>query len=65
MDDSDYMDKVKDQIELDKLLYSVKLENKEMAKTLFYQKKEIIKKNGFFTDWQLKRINQKIERLKK
>ena len=64
MEQEDYMDKVKNQIELDKLLHMVKPENKEEAKRLFEEKKEIIKQNGFFADFKLKRINKKIEKLK-
>lgn len=64
MDDEDYMDKVKEQIEIDKLLHSIKPEFKEQVKELYNQKKEIIKKNGFFADWQLKKINKKIDKYK-
>ena len=64
MDNEDYMDKVKNQIELDKLLHSIKPENHEEAKALYNQKKEIMKKNGLFADWQLRKINKKIEKLK-
>ena len=60
----DYMELVKNQIEVDKLLHSVKLENRGYAKELLNKKKEIIKKNGIFADFQLKKINKKIEKLK-
>ena len=63
-DNEDYMNLVKNQIELDKLLHSVTPSNKEKAKELFNKKKEIMKKNGLFADFQLKNINKKIEKLK-
>ena len=64
IDNEDYMDKVKYQIELDKLLHSIKLENREEAKSLFEQKRAIMQKNGLFADWQLRRLNKKLEKLK-
>ena len=64
MDEKNYLDFVNNQIELDKLLYSVKPENKEYAKELFNKKKEIMKKNSLFADLQLKKINKKIEKIK-
>ena len=64
MDNEDYLDFVNNQIELDKLLYSVKPEKRELAKKLLNKKKDIIKENGIFADWQLKRINKKINKLK-
>lgn len=64
MDNEDYMDLVKNQIEHDKLLHSVKPENKEKAEELLKKKKEIMKKNSFFADFQLKRINKQIAKLK-
>ena len=64
MNHEDYMDLVKQQIELDKLLHSVKPENNTKVTELFNKKKEIMKKNGFFADWQLKKINNKIQKYK-
>lgn len=64
MDPQDYMDKVKNQIELDKLLHSAKPENHEKIKLLYQKKQEIIRNNSVFADWQLKRINKKIDKLK-
>ncbi len=65
IDNEDYMDKVKYQIELNKLLATIPPEKRKIAKTLYNQKLEIIKKNSFFADWQLKKIDQKIKNLKK
>ena len=64
MDNEDYMDLVKNQIEHDKLLHSVKPENRQKAEELFEKKKEIMKKNGFLADFQLKQINKQINKLK-
>ena len=63
--EEDYMKLVKEQIELDKLLHSVKPEKKELAKKLLDKKKEVIKKNGIFADLELRKLNKKIEKLKK
>jgi len=64
MENEDYMDKVKNQIELDKLLHSVKPENRKQVELLYQKKKEILQKNSFFADWQLKRISKKINQFK-
>ena len=64
IDNEDYMDKVKYQIELNKLLALIPPEKREEAKLLYEQKSEIIKKNSFFADWQLRKINKQIEKLK-
>ena len=62
MNDENYMDFVNNQIEINKLLSSVKPEDRKYVKKLFDKKKEIIKKNGFFANIQLKVINKKIEK---
>ena len=64
MENEDYLNLVTNQIELDKLLHSVKPEDRELAKELLNKKRKIIEKNGFFADFQLKRINKKINKLK-
>ena len=64
MENEDYMDKVKNQIELDKLLHSVKPEHRKQVELLYQKKKEILQKNNFFADWQLKHINKKINQFK-
>lgn len=64
MENENYVDFVNSQIELDKLLFSVKPEDREYVKELYNKKKEIIKKNGFLANIQLKKINKKIEKLK-
>ena len=64
MNNEDYIELVKNQIEIDKLLHSVKPEKREYAKKLLNKKKEIIKNNGFLANIQLNKINKKIEKLK-
>lgn len=64
MEENDYMDLVNNQIEIDKLMHSVKPENRETARKLLEKKKEIMRKNGFFADFQLRRINRKLDKLK-
>ena len=64
MNDENYMDFVNNQIEINKLLSSVKHEDRKYVKELYDKKKEIIKKNGFFANIQLKIINKKIDKLK-
>jgi len=65
MDNEDYLNKFNDKIEYAKLLNSIKPEYLEEASALLNQKKEVMRKNGFFADWQLKKINKKIDKLKK
>ncbi len=65
MPDEDYLSLVTNQIEVDKLIHSVKPSKREYAKKLLEKKREIMRKNGFFADFQLRRINKKIQKLKK
>ena len=65
MDNEDYLNKFNDKIEYAKFLNSIKPEYIEEATKLLDQKKAIMKKNGFFADWQLKKINRRIDKLKK
>lgn len=62
MDNKDYMDLVKENIELGKTLYKVKPENREIVKNLIEKKKKIIQQNGFFAELKLNRINKKIQK---
>ena len=64
IDNEDYMDKVKYQIELNKLLSTIKPEHRLEAKLLYEKKNEIIKKNDLFADLKLKKINKKLKKLK-
>ncbi|MCI8309319.1 MAG: hypothetical protein HFJ45_03755 [Clostridia bacterium] len=62
--EEDYVEFVKSQIELDKLLSVIKPEYHEQIKELLKKKKEIMKNNGFFADFQLNKINKKINKIK-
>lgn len=63
--EEDYINFVKNYIELDKILATTKPQYHEKVKYLLNKKKEIIKKNGLLANYQLKKINKKIEKLKK
>lgn len=62
MEEKDYMELVKENINLSKILYKVKLENREFVKSLIEEKKKIIQQNGIFAELKLKRINKKIQK---
>lgn len=63
--ENDYMNIIKEHIELDKLLASTKPEYHELIKQLIEKKHSIMQKNGFFAGFQINRINKKIEKIKK
>ena len=63
--EENYVDKVNEKIEYAKLLNSIRPECIQEAGVLLQKKKEIMQKNGFFADLQLKKINRKLEKLKK
>lgn len=63
-DKKDYEEIVKENIEKARLLYSVPEENREQLLQLLTEKENIIKKNGLFASFQLKKINKKINKLK-
>lgn len=62
MDKEHYIDLVKENIELSKILYKVEPENKEKVLTLLEKKQKIIQQNGLFAEFKLKKINKKIEK---
>lgn len=62
MEEKDYMELVKENISLSKILYKVKPENREIVKSLIEEKKKIIQQNGIFAELKLKRINKKIQK---
>ncbi len=62
MEEKDYMELVKENINLSKILYKVKPENREIVKSLIEEKKKIIQQNGIFAELKLKRINKKIQK---
>jgi len=64
MDKENYVDLVKEHIELDKLLSTTNPKYHNKIKLLLEKKKIIFKQNGFLADWQLRKINKKINKLK-
>ena len=62
MEEKDYMELVKENINLSKILYKVKPENREIVKSLIEEKKKLIQQNGIFAELKLKRINKKIQK---
>lgn len=64
-DKKDYEELVKDNIEKAKILISIPEESRPIALELLRQREEIIKKNGLFVNFELKKIDKKINKLKK
>lgn len=62
--EDDYQNFVKEHIELDKLLATTLPKYHQEIKTLLEKKHNIMKKNGFFANFQLNNINKKIEKIK-
>ncbi len=62
-DNKDYEALVKENIKNANLLYALSEENKTKMIKLLNKKEEIIKKNGIFANFQLDRINKKIEKI--
>lgn len=56
------MELIKDNINLSKILYRVRPEDRENVKSLIEKKKKIIEQNGFFANFRLNKINKKIEK---
>lgn len=63
-DKKDYEELVKDNIQKAKLLISIPEENRSLALELLNQREEIIKKNGVFVNFELKKIDKKLDKLK-
>jgi hypothetical protein len=59
MQEEDYMDFIKEKIELDKLLASTSPKYHEKLTKLLEKKKKIIKKNGLFANFRVKQNKQK------
>ena len=62
MSEKDYMELVKNNINLSKILYRVKPEYREIVKSLIDKKQKIIEQNGFFASFRINKINRKIEK---
>jgi len=65
MQEENYMDLVKEHIELDKLLVTTSAKYHNEIKMLLKQKKEIMNKNGILANFQLKKIHKRLDKIKK
>lgn len=63
-DKKDYEELVKENIQKAKLLYNLSDEDKKTVLELLNQKKLVKEKNGFFANFQLKRLNRKIDKIR-
>lgn len=64
-DKKDYETLFKENMDKARTLFDIKEEYREQALELLKEKEQIIEKNGFFANFQLSRINKKLEKLKK
>lgn len=60
----DYEELVKENIFKAKLLSSIPDENRSIALELLKKREEILKKNGLFVNFELKKIDKKLDKLK-
>ncbi len=63
-DKKDYEELVKENIQKAKLLYNLSDEDKKTVLELLNQKELVKEKNGLFANFQLKRLNRKIEKIR-
>lgn len=61
----DYEQLIKENINKAKILYSLSEKDRILVNNLLIKKEKIIENNGFFANYRLKRINKKIEKIKK
>ena len=64
-DKKDYETLFKENMDKARTLLDIKKEYREQALELLKEKERIIEENGFFANFQLSRINKKLEKLKK
>lgn len=64
-DKKDYETLFKENMDKARTLFDIKEEYREQALELLKEKEQIIEKNGFFANFQLARINKKLEKFKK
>ncbi len=64
-EEKDYVEKVTENIEKAKFLFSIPEKNRTLALELLKKREEIIKKNGLFANFELRKIDKKLNRLKK
>ena len=63
-DKKDYEELVKDNIQKAKILVSIPEKNRPLVLELLKKREEVIKKNGLFVNFELKKIDKKINKLK-
>lgn len=63
-DKKDYEELVKENISKAKLLASISEENRPRALELLKKREEILQKNGLFVNFELKKIDKKLDKLK-
>ena len=63
-DKKDYEELVKDNILKARILASIPKENRDLALELLKKREEILAKNGWFTTFELKKIDKKLNKLK-
>ena len=63
-DKKDYEEIIKENISKAKLLYSLSNEEKEIVLKLLNEKEIIKEKNGLLAEYQLRKIDKKIEKIK-
>lgn len=61
----DYEEMVKENIDKAKLLFSIPEENRTLALELLKEREKVFNKNGFFVSFELKKIDRKLNKLKK
>lgn len=63
-DKSDYQELVKKNISRAKILYGLSEEDSKEVIKLLNEKDKIIEENGFWTNFKLKKIDKKIEKIR-
>lgn len=63
--EKDYEQLVKENIKKAKILYSLSEEDRILVNELLNQKERIKEKNGFFANFELKKIDKKIDKIQK
>ena len=61
MFEDDFESKLKEKIELANLLIGLSDEDTEEVHSLYFKKKEIMKKNSFFASFKINKINNQID----
>lgn len=63
-DKKDYEQLVKENIEKAKLLFELSEEDRNLVSILLDKKEKVKAKNGFFANYQLRKLNKKIYKIK-